>query len=178
MVGAGGHCRCVAAAAGARGARDAAAATPSRALPLPLPPAGAALLLLVTLVALPYVLIKASPPLAAARSAALDEARRADLARLLAAAAVLGFVCLCTSIRGAGAVATAAGDTLTQSNLYGLVIGPELPAALALLAPIDGLFAPQPPAAKAVELPPSGVLAPQQSAPLAPAVMGVQVWRE
>lgn len=137
---------------------------------------GAALLLTVTLVALPFVLIKASPPLAAARSAALDEARRAELTRLLAAAAVLGFICLCTSIRGAGAVATAAGETLTQASLYGLVVGPELPAALALIAPIDGLFAPPPPpAAKSIELPPSVLPAPQQPAPLAPAVMVVQV---
>ena len=151
--------------------------TTSITWPGPVGIAGAALLLLVTAIALPYTLAKGTPPLMRARSAALDDSRCADLSRLLSASAVLAVVCLGTSVRGAGAVATAAGAPITQSSLYGLVIGPELPVALVLLAPIGALFAPpQPHAAKgSIGLPLQILPALLQPARLAPAAAAARV---
>lgn len=122
---------------------------------------GASLLILVTAVALPFTLTRGSVAVSRARESSLDAGRRAALGRLLAAAALLTFVCVCATVRGAFCVVQAAGDpTVTQATLYGLVIGPELPAALALLAPIGGLFPPAPPPAVAVAAVPAKLLPP------------------
>jgi len=117
----------------------------SAAWAAPLSYAGAAVFLAVVGLLLPLVLADGVRALRAARAsmpAGLKlSAERELVGRAMRAAAALAFILLCVAVRAALAIVTIASPSFDAGWQLGIVVGPELPAAIAmLLVPVGGFF--------------------------------------